>query len=75
MGQVTILNMGKNFLEDLLFEELISKSQKISLKPEEEKDVTFELKIPKSRVRWNCARRIYCYEDTEGKEEQSKGLL
>lgn len=73
-GAIDYSKHGEKLLGGPSFEELISKSQKISLKPEEEKDVTFELKIPKAGFDGTVLGGFYCYEDTEGKEEQSTGF-
>ena len=73
-GAIDYSKHGEKLLGGPSFEELISKSQKIALKPEEEKEVVFELEIPEKGFDGTVLGGFYCYEDTEGKEEQAKGF-
>lgn len=73
-GAIDYSKHGEKLVGGPSFEELISDSQDVSLKPEEEKEVAFELKIPDKGFDGTVLGGFYCYEDTTGKEEQSKGF-
>lgn len=73
-GAIDYSKHGEKLLGGPSFEELISKNQKVSLKPKEEKEVAFELNIPEKGFDGTVLGGFYCYEDTEGKEEQTEGF-
>ena len=56
------------------FKELISGPQTIVLKPEEERDVHFQLKIPAEGFDGTFLGGFYCYEDAKEQEKSSEGF-
>lgn len=74
-GAIDYSNHEAKLLGKPVFQDLISKSQTITLKPSEERDVTFQLKIPEKGFEGTILGGFYCYEDTKGKEEKMKVLV
>lgn len=56
------------------FEELVSKSQEVTLKPKEEREVTFQLKVPDKGFKGTVLGGFYCYENLKGKEGDNGGF-
>ncbi|EGP5710305.1 DUF916 and DUF3324 domain-containing protein [Enterococcus faecium] len=73
-GAIDYSNHEAKLLGKPVFQDLISKSQTITLKPSEERDVTFQLKIPEKGFEGTILGGFYCYEDTKGKEEKNEGF-
>ncbi len=56
------------------FEEMISDPQTVTLKPEEEREIIFQLKIPEQGFDGTVLGGFYCYEKAQEKEVKDDGF-
>jgi cbb3-type cytochrome oxidase subunit 3 len=73
-GVIDYSKHGQKIIGGPSFEEMISDPQTVTLKPEEDREVVFQLKIPDKGFDGTVLGGFYCYEDTRGKEEKSEGF-
>ena len=73
-GAVDYSKHGEKLLGSPTFEEIASKPQTITLKPQEIRQATFQLDIPKQGFDGTILGGFYGYEETKEKEEKNDGF-
>jgi hypothetical protein len=73
-GALDYSKHNQKLLGDPTFEDLISEPQTVTLEPNQEREVTFQLTIPKEGFTGTILGGFYCYEDTQGQENESEGF-
>lgn len=73
-GVIDYSQHGVKLIGGPTFEELISADQTVTLAPEEEREVKFQLTIPPEGFEGTILGGFYCYEDTTGQASPQTGF-